>query len=840
MTKYKLKYLIVNNFRNVEYNSEIKKDSKIEDIEKINPKWFYKFWWDALTIFDWENGYGKTTFFYALEFLFLWEKIEKKWQIKSEQKWDSESKDFLRNNKNDNLFEYFVRWIFENDIWETIDIIRFVEEKKEIENCKIIQIKDWNIIDNISLNDLDFWIDFENHYKNFLYLPQDNVFEFLLNAWRWESVKKILNLNEEEYLLWKLKNDKNQNDISTIYWKINSTITKLDNKNNDLIKTNEKLSENIEILKENLKDNNDLDLSKYKKMSFFTKKYDFIDIENLENINEKELKINSFSRDFDGIKYILENIDNYKYKIYNDKINKLNDSKVLFDIWNYNDFIYCFENNDKEDYKYKDVKSNLLKLNSDLTNLEELNAIFNNLYKLQSIESIQKISISNFKKYELIIDVKVFLDFVENIQKELKEIKSDSQKYEWLKTNIQYIFDNVSKESYKSIDVKDKHWNIIKESICPTCWTDFWTYKDLKDSIKNQLDYFSDKSSDMKNIDEKIKLFYLSIEFLNLQSKIIERIESLKKEKEDFEKINWVLKTYETFYWNKDLESFIKINKENFNGNNHKEVFNNYVSFLEAKKPKIDITDINLWYIKAEINEEFKRLVNSNDTDKLLEYNFLFSVSDIDNNKSIILNYKDTLIYQKELTDKNDELKKNAELIKYLEKRRNILENIKTKFWELYSNLYSTINEYENKLNNNIKVPFYIFSKRILKNYEWDWLVLTKDNNKVSIASLNYQKNPFFNFSQWQLTATMISILLALNISLNNSKINFLLIDDPIQTLDDLNQLAFINLLRYQFADKQIILSTHEQEFSNFIRYKFWRLWLSQTSFNVKERFLEN
>jgi exonuclease SbcC len=85
----------------------------------------------------------------------------------------------------------------------------------------------------------------------------------------------------------------------------------------------------------------------------------------------------------------------------------------------------------------------------------------------------------------------------------------------------------------------------------------------------------------------------------------------------------------------------------------------------------------------------------------------------------------------------------------------------------------------------------------------------------------------------------MISILLALNISLYNSKINFLLIDDPIQTLDDLNQLAFINLLRYQFADKQIILSTHEQEFSNFIRYKFWRLGLSQTSFNVKDRFLE-
>lgn len=839
MSKYKLKYLIVNNFRNIEYNSEIKKDTKIEDIADLKHKWFYKFWWEKLTIFDGENGYGKTTFFYALEFLFLWEKIDleikaKEHSIIKEKKWD-----VLRNSKNENEFEYFVRWIFENDNWDTIDIIRFVEENKEIEDAEMIQLKDWKIIHNINPKDLDFWIDFENHYKNFLYLPQDNVFEFLLDGWRWKSVNKILNLEEEEYLLWKLKNSSNQNDIKTIYWKINSTITKLDYKNNELAKKNHEITKDIEILKENLKEKNDLDLSNYKNIAFFTRNYDFIDIENLENINEKELKINSFSRNFDGIKYILENIDNYKYKIYNDKINKLNDSKVLFEIWNYNDFIYCFENNDKKDYKYKDVKSNLLKLNSDLTNLEELNAIFNNLYKLQSIESIQKISISNFKKYESIIDVKVFLDFVENIQKELKEIKSDSQKYEWLKKNIQYIFDNVSNESYKSIEIVDENWNIKNETFCPTCWTDFWTYKDLKDSIKSQLKYFSDKSSDTKNIDEKIKIFYLSIEFLNLQSKIIERIESLKKEKENFEKISWVLKTYESFFWNKDLEDFIKINKENFNENNHKETFDNYILSLEEKRPKINITDINLWYIKAEINEEFKRLFNSNDAEILLDYKFLFSVTDIDVNKSTILTYKDTLIYQKGLTDKNDELKKNGELIKYLEKRRNILENIKTKFWELYSNLYSTINEYENKLSNNIKVPFYIFSKRILKNYEWDWLVLTKDNNKVSITSLNYQKNPVFNFSQWQLTATMISILLALNISLNNSKINFLLIDDPIQTLDDLNQLAFINLLRYQFADKQIILSTHEQEFSNFIRYKFWRLWLSQISFNVKERFLK-
>jgi len=56
-------------------------------------------------------------------------------------------------------------------------------------------------------------------------------------------------------------------------------------------------------------------------------------------------------------------------------------------------------------------------------------------------------------------------------------------------------------------------------------------------------------------------------------------------------------------------------------------------------------------------------------------------------------------------------------------------------------------------------------------------------------------------------------------------KFDTILIDDPIQSLDDLNILSFINLLRYQFSDKQIIISTHDDDFSRFIRYKFWKLY---------------
>jgi hypothetical protein len=57
-------------------------------------------------------------------------------------------------------------------------------------------------------------------------------------------------------------------------------------------------------------------------------------------------------------------------------------------------------------------------------------------------------------------------------------------------------------------------------------------------------------------------------------------------------------------------------------------------------------------------------------------------------------------------------------LIQYYTKRVEILKNIKEKFTFLNSTLYHTVEEYENKLIANIKLPFYIFSKRILKSYE--------------------------------------------------------------------------------------------------------------------------
>lgn len=69
----------------------------------------------------------------------------------------------------------------------------------------------------------------------------------------------------------------------------------------------------------------------------------------------------------------------------------------------------------------------------------------------------------------------------------------------------------------------------------------------------------------------------------------------------------------------------------------------------------------------------------------------------------------------------------------------------------------------------------------------------------------------------------------------DDDQLGFLLIDDPIQTMDDINIASLVELLRNEFGNKQITLSTHEIEKENYILYKFLKYGKTGQSFNVKD-----
>ncbi len=60
-----------------------------------------------------------------------------------------------------------------------------------------------------------------------------------------------------------------------------------------------------------------------------------------------------------------------------------------------------------------------------------------------------------------------------------------------------------------------------------------------------------------------------------------------------------------------------------------------------------------------------------------------------------------------------------------------------------------------------------------------------------------------------------------------------LAIDDPIQTMDDINLWGFIETLRHDFADNFILLSTHEDNYGQLLSYKFKKLGLNAEFIDV-------
>lgn len=97
--------------------------------------------------------------------------------------------------------------------------------------------------------------------------------------------------------------------------------------------------------------------------------------------------------------------------------------------------------------------------------------------------------------------------------------------------------------------------------------------------------------------------------------------------------------------------------------------------------------------------------------------------------------------------------------------------------------------------------------------------------------------SPSLYFSSAQLNILSLSIFLAraLHVEHKGKPVSTILIDDPIQSMDSINVLATIDLLRnisIKF-DKQIILSTHDENFHELLKLKIQKVSLDLNLFDL-------
>lgn len=100
-------------------------------------------------------------------------------------------------------------------------------------------------------------------------------------------------------------------------------------------------------------------------------------------------------------------------------------------------------------------------------------------------------------------------------------------------------------------------------------------------------------------------------------------------------------------------------------------------------------------------------------------------------------------------------------------------------------------------------------------------------NNRLILEALqeegDIKMNPTYTFSSAQTNVVAISIFLGIALRQQWSNLNALFLDDPIQNMDDINVHSFVDIIRSVIRDtsKQFFISTHDERVFNFMKIKF-------------------
>jgi len=358
---------------------------------------------------------------------------------------------------------------------------------------------------------------------------------------------------------------------------------------------------------------------------------------------------------------------------------------------------------------------------------------------------------------------------------------------------------------------------------CPLCGFDWKTARELNNALKKKAAQFNELSKETeKKINDYIAKyesdFILPIKLVInqylLEYSVDDKFVSALEKIENFKPTLMEL-------FNKLVSLDIKFNDLLNKNPSHeaKAQLNELQNLINAKKLKINYENIKPYYkdIFLEVfNEDEKKISN-------------ITTADIESKKKY-------LRWQHSLWQ-SQSLKKLTELYGKQQDRFREAKELKAKISSVKKIYDISKDEYQKKLIGDIEMLFHVYSGRIMQDCQGGLGLFISHK-----SGIRFLENPAkshdatFSVSSGQLATLIISFTLALNKKYSQNKILF--IDDPIQTLDELNIAGLVELLRNEFNDRQIFISTHENDMSAYIRYKFEKFKLKHKQINFKTLFL--
>ncbi|WP_317368651.1 AAA family ATPase [uncultured Tyzzerella sp.] len=785
----------------------------VKNFKCFDNKKFYEFNLNSnnnVIILSGPNGFGKTTFFDAVELAFSENITRFKSDIENGN--TSVGKNILLN---DGLYDGYIVIKLKNDTQRFITLITKISN-----NIKKLDIKKsllYGIIEeNISYDDLseeipnynnwkssikefDILNFYNEHFNIYYYVSQEESIHFLKNAIskRKDVINVLLNTDTIEENINYIEN----NFISKRgQGLIKNKLDNLEAERKEIISKIKSVQNDIEM---------ELNVPYNKLLNYKDQTKIFIwDNENLSDLTIKELE-NCIS--------FLHRLSNYFNDFKDHQVYKQNVKIKQFNNDNYINNFILYKN-----YINSNGEIDLNKIDLEIKHLSKIK------YSQELIKLLESIYTSNFDTQSQIIQK------IKNIEKLYPEFKNDtlhtaydsiSNLSKKLESN-QKLFKEFERARLNLKSVKDSY--IKNDAKCPYCCYEYENIEQLNiafESAKGILDINNDDN--LQKLQEFEKLF---LEAIN---------ESLKKVKQYLEDIH-----------NINISQIdIKLkNLENIKVDNNKKqiILGIYNIIKDSDLLENQENDINLNSAKKAINEKIKSYSNINYETNLSKYNYPELEKTlkeyVDYNKFIEQKFIDNKIkyIKKEIVKRNNIQLSNL----YNQFKENYIDILKLKqingcLNELKKFYNEELSNYKNTILENIKIPLLIYTGKILQDYQCGLGVFI-NNADMRFVSRGDSKEDILNtFSSGQLSAFILAFTFAMNkqyVKKDCNTLDFILIDDPIQTMDDINIASLIEVMRNDFEDKQIIISTHEKDKENYILYKFLKYGLKPDSFNVKEK----
>lgn len=416
------------------------------------------------------------------------------------------------------------------------------------------------------------------------------------------------------------------------------------------------------------------------------------------------------------------------------------------------------------------------------------------------------------------------------IQAQLRIVKNlESTQDIWGKTMVSLKKARSDLMKYAKTVIQNKE---IEETVCPLCGAPYENWEALEKNIKKETDVLTNLSDDSANQIQIIKEQLYTNFFAGIEKNIYENqktavsentyqmLQKVKMNKPQILEIQKLLHNLNILLPDSFQESISDIN----------EGYDCLLKSLQGKLKKVPV-EVELQLDGKKFKEKYDKYYD-NDEKKFLE-----KTADMFHDKKKYIKNSYYSANQKALEHTSEKLQR-------VTGRKNQLVKIIKRLTDYQYAISEGMQNYKKKIIRDIEPLLHVYTAKILQQkFNGKSIFISVDEkieNVQLINSVEDKNDILYSMSSGQLSAVALSFLLCMNQVYGSHKTcSILLIDDPVQTIDDVNMVGFVDILRYGFADRQIFVSTHEQKFEWFLRYRYLKAGKTVKIFNMKDLMLQ-